>query len=85
MNNVFEEFYSLEELKNIPGGEVVLKIFEPLLEDWMIEKDIIEIIRESLEESKETVASINEKVNIGIVNGYSLEQQIEIIQKMCKD
>jgi hypothetical protein len=56
----------------------ILKIFEEMYEDWYDEDDKKEFNRMMLEATNQTMQSMSDNIQIGVDNGYSVEEQIEI-------
>lgn len=59
-------------------------IFDLFFEDWMDNNDWIQFQDEFLETTNLTYEKISEDIEIGVNNGYSVEQQKELIEKALK-
>ena len=56
--------------------------FEGMFESWMDDQDKAEFILLSLQQSGKTLSDVNEEIETGIKNGYSIAQQLEAVRNL---
>ncbi|MDK9790620.1 hypothetical protein [Vibrio sp. D431a] len=59
-------------------------IFECFFESWMDEDDKKNFVDCFLNQSGKTMADLDNDIEIGIRNGYSVEQQVSLIKMVIK-
>jgi hypothetical protein len=62
--------------------KTILSLLAHFHESWMDDEDREEMNRELLRASGKTMEQLNEDFETGIKNGYSIEQQMEIIRRI---
>lgn len=60
--------------------DAIIEMFEPLYESWMDDTDKEEFIVELIASQNKTLSILSDEIDIGISNGYTVEQQVEIGQ-----
>ena len=58
----------------------IMEMFNPFYESWMSEDDHAELVNEVLRLQGKTLKMLNDEIDIGISNGYTVEQQIDVIR-----
>jgi len=53
-------------------------------ENWMTEDEFNEIISESFKRLNTNIEKLNNDIEIGIKNGYSIETQFELVKNFLK-
>ena len=56
----------------------IMEMFSPLFDSWMDDADKYNFIHELISEQGKSFATLSDEINIGIENGYTVEQQIDI-------
>ncbi len=67
-----------EDFEKFKYGSHILSVFEDLFEDWMTEEDKMEMVEYCMDETGETIESIDRMFAVGVSAGYSPEQQVAI-------
>ncbi len=61
-----------------PHFDAMMSIFEDLYEEWMNEEDKLEFVSELIKESGLSFSKLHSDIEIGLNNGYTIEQQVKI-------
>lgn len=72
----------MNSMAYVKESEQLLK--EIFFEDWMDKEDWKDMLESVKEVSGITLESLSKDIEIGINNGYSLEQQLTIFRNMFK-
>ena len=73
---------TLDILANYKHGRAIELFFEGMFESWMDDQDKAEFILLSLQQSGKTLSDVNEEIETGIKNGYSISQQLEAVRNL---
>ena len=57
-------------------------LHDMLHEDWMGETEYNEVIKKLFELANTNYEDLNQKIQVGVDNGFSAERQIKIIKEM---
>lgn len=57
------------------------ELFELLHEDWMTDKDKIELQYETLKSIGKTMEDLSAEIEVGVKNGFSPEVQMDLIRR----
>lgn len=68
-------------IDGLKHGEAIYKIFELLFEPWMSVVDKLELIKLALRANNKKLGDLDNELEVGLKNGYSIEDQISL----CKD
>ena len=55
-----------------------------IYEDWMNEEEYQEVLVEAMEQLGLSKETINDNLEIGVLNGYPVQMQLELALKYCK-
>lgn len=55
-----------------------------IYEDWMNEEEYQEVLVEAMEQLGLSKKIINDNLEIGVLNGYPVQMQLELALKYCK-
>jgi len=69
----------------IKHDEAIKQFFELFFEDWMSNEDKQEFIVGILDEMGITLEEFDRNIEIGLQNGYSVEQQIELCKHLITE
>ena len=67
---------------NLKHGEAISEFFEGVYESWMNEKDKSDFVNLLLNTQNKTIQDLDNDLEIGVQNGYSVEEQFEIVKKI---
>jgi len=65
--------------------EIDLVLRGLFFEDWMDEEDYNELIQTAISEGLISYQKLSDDIKIGIKNGYSVEEQIKIVERVFKN
>lgn len=68
-------------IDNFRHGKAIHEIFELLFEPWMNDSDKFELIKLYLSANNKTLGDLDDALEKGLRNGYSIEDQISL----CKE
>ena len=56
----------------------IMEMFSPFFDSWMDDTDKYNFIHELISEQGKSFSTVSDEINIGVANGYSVIQQIDI-------
>lgn len=72
----------VERVVSLRHGGAILSIFEAMFEPWMDDGDKAELMAMSLQATGKTLEDMDEDLETGLQNGYSIEFQVELCRKL---
>lgn len=75
-------FFDVSEFDYVKEVEQLLR--DLFFEDWMEEEDWQDILNELLKQTGKSLKIMSDEIEIGVKNGYSVQQQLDIIKSVLR-